>query len=113
MKRIKENSAFLQATTVAHAEQCKALLQTAKPSQLDSICEILLNIVRGTINLPEEVFTKAKRYQTVIRQLISKCASGRKKRKELMVKYYGILQKILTAVLPVLGVIFSGIQLLR
>ena len=92
MKRIKANSDFLKATTSAHPEQCKALLQTAKQSQLDSICEILLNIVRGTIDLKDALFAKAKRFQKVLRKLITKCGS-KKNRKELMVKYSGIVQK--------------------
>lgn len=109
MKRIKENSAFLKATTVAHPEQCKALLHTAKQGQLDAICEILLNIVRGVIPLKDLVFQKASRYKKVLRQLVTKC-TNKKLRKELMVKYFGILQKLLAAALPVLGIILSGIQ---
>ena len=109
MKRIKENSDFLKATTSAHPEQCKALLNSAKPSQLDAICEILLNIVRGVIPIKEEIFKKATRYQRVLRQLITKCAK-KKGRKELMVKYFGTRQKLLSAALPVLGIILSGLQ---
>ena len=112
MKRIKENAIFLKATTSAHPEQCKALLQTAKQTQLDSICEIILNIVRGTITLKDEVFVKAQRYQKVLRQLVTKCGS-KKTRKELMVKYCKIIQKLLTAALPVLGLIFSGMQMVN
>ena len=112
MKRIKANSDFLKATTSAHPEQCKALLQTAKQPQLDSICEILLNIVRGTIELKEALFVKVKRYKTALRHLITKCGS-KKNRKELMVKYSGIVQKLLAAALPVLGLIFSGIQMTK
>ena len=44
MRRIKENSDFLKATTSAHPEQCKAPLETAKQSQLESICEIIVGI---------------------------------------------------------------------
>lgn len=113
MKRIKENSTFLKATTSAHPEQCKALLQTAKQAQLDAICEIILNIVRGTITLKDEVFVKAKRFKKVLRQLVTKCGSKNKSRKELMVKYFRIIQTLLAAALPVLGLVFSGVQMVN
>ena len=106
MKRIKENADFLKATTSAHPKQCKALLETAKHSQLESICEIVLNIVRGNLTLPEVVFSKAKRYKTVLRKLATKCGN-KKKRKELIVKYCRIIQKLLATVLPLLGLILS------
>ena len=86
MKRIKENSDFLKATTTAHGEPCKALLETAKQSQLESICEILLNIVRGNISLPDAILEKAQRYKKVLLHLSTKCGN-KKARKELMVKY--------------------------
>ena len=110
MKRIKENSVFLKATTASHPEQCKALLQSAKQSQLDSICEIILNIVRGTITLKDTLFVKAKRYRKVLRELITKCGN-KKTRKELMVKYWRIIQKLVAAALPVIGLVLTGVQL--
>ena len=112
MERLKENSAFLKATTTAHAKQAKALLQSAKQTQLDSICEILLNIVSGTITLSDGLFAKASRYKKVLTQLVTKCGN-KKLRKELMVKYFGIIQKLLAAALPLLGVIFSGVQVIN
>ena len=112
MERLKVNSAFLKATTTAHAEQGKALVRTAKQTQLDSICEILLNIVRGTITLSDGLFAKARRYKKVLSHLVTKCGN-KKLRKELMVKYFGIIQKLLAAALPLLGVIFSGVQVIN
>jgi len=109
MKRIKENEAFLKATSVAHVEQGKALLQTAKKHQLDSICEVLLNIVKGAIPLKDEIVTKAARFKKVLRQIVTKCFNG-KARKQLMVKYVKIVQKLLMAALPVIGIILSGMQ---
>ena len=105
MKRIKDNSVFLKATTTSHPEQCKALLQSAKQSQLDSICEIILNIVRGTITLKDELFAKAKRYRKVLRELITKCGN-----KKTMVKCWKIIQKLIATALPVIGLVLSGLQ---
>lgn len=110
MKRIKENAVFLKAASTAHPQQGKALVQTAKQTQLDAICEILVNILRGTIRLKETIFKKASRYKRILRQLATKCFN-KKLRKELMVKYFGILQKLLASALPVLGLIIGGMQL--
>lgn len=109
LKRIKDNADFIKATTVAHPEQCKALLRTAKHPQLDAICEILLNIVNGVVPLKQAVYEKAERYKKVLRQLVAKC-SNKTVRRELMLKYFRILQKLLAAALPVIGLILSGLQ---
>ena len=109
MKRIKENADFIKATTVAHPQQCKALLETAKHTQLDAICEILLNIVNGVVPLKQAVYDKAERYKKVLREIVTKCSS-KAVRRELMLKYFRILQKLLAAALPVIGLILSGLQ---
>ena len=110
MKRVNDNATFLKATTLAHPEQCKALLKTAKQVQLDAICEILLNIVRGVIPLKEELFKKESRYRKVLRKIVTKCMQ-KTVRRELMIKYFGILQKLLTAALPIVGLILTGIEI--
>lgn len=112
MKRIKQNAVFLKATTIAHPQQGKALLQTAKQEQLDSICEIILNIVKGSIPLKEDIFQKASKFKKALRQIVTKCFN-KKARKELMIKYFSIIQKLLSAALPVIGIIVSGLQLAK
>lgn len=110
MKRIKENADFLKAATTAHPSQCKALIQSARPHQLDAICEIVLNIIRGVIPLREEVYKRAAKVKKVLRQLVVKC-TNKKDRKELMLKYFGVLQKLLKSALPIIGVILTGTQI--
>ena len=110
MKRVKDNASFLKATTSAHPEQCKALIQTAHNKQLDAICEILLNIVKGVIPLKEELFKKASKFKKILRELVAKC-TNKKARKELMIKYFGILKKLLAAALPVIGLVLAGTQI--
>ena len=110
MQRINENQVFLKATTQAHTSQGRALLVTARKTQLDAVCEVLLNIVHGTIRLSKELIKKAARYKHVIRQIVTKPFS-RKSRKELMIKYFGIVKKLISAALPVIGVAISGAQL--
>ena len=110
MKRLNDNAVFLKATTLAHPEQCKALLKSAKQTQLDAICEILHNIVRGVIPLKEELFKKASRYRKVLHKIVTKCMK-KTVRRELMIKYFGILQKLLKVALPIIGIILSGIEI--
>lgn len=110
MKRIRDNEAFLKATTLAHVKQGKALLETAKKEQLDSICEILLNIVSGSIPLKDELVKKASRFKNVLRKIVTKCFNN-KARKDLMIKYFKIVQKLLMAALPIVGLILTGMSL--
>ena len=110
MEHIADNETFLKATTVAHPKQGKALLATEKQSQLDSLCEILLKIVEGVIHLPSDLIKQASRHKNTIQKIVTKYFN-RKDRRELMVKYFRIVQKLLIAALPVIGVIISGAQL--
>lgn len=110
MKRVKDNADFLKATITAHPTQCKALIQTARTTQLDAICEILLNILKGVIPLKKDIYKKASRVKKVLRTLVSRCGS-KKDRKELMIKYFGVLRKLLNAALPVIGIILTGSQI--
>ena len=109
MKLIRENEVFLKAATVAHPQQGKALIESAKTSQLDSICEVLLNIVHGIIPLPEELFKKAVRYRRALREIVSKVLR-KTLRKDLLLKYYNIVKQLLNVALPIIGLVVTGLQ---
>ena len=109
MQSVKDNQVFLKAAATVHTKQGKALVSAATKSQLDSICEVLLNIVHRVIRLPDETIEKASRYKRVIRQIVKKVFSNRT-RKELIIKYFHIVKRLLAAALPVIGVVITGLQ---
>jgi hypothetical protein len=103
MERVAQNEAFVKAIATTHTKQAKALINTAKSKQLDIICEIILNVLKEVIKIPKAIVKKVMKYRKVIRRLARK-SLGKFLRRKLMVKYIGIVQTILSAVLPVLSV---------
>ena len=106
---MKENKSFLEALSSLHPKQAKALLKTAKSKQLDAICEIILNVVKQVIQLPQKLVKKARRVKKVIRCLAKKTLS-KKLRRNLMLKYIPIIRRILAAALPLVSIALTAAQ---
>ena len=54
MDNIKTDAAFLRSiATTKQSNKGKDIIKSAKPKQLDVLCEILWNIFRGTIELTD------------------------------------------------------------
>jgi hypothetical protein len=109
MERVNENNAFLKALATLPPKQATALVKTAKSRQLDSICEIILNVIKEVIVLPKKLVKKAKKVKKVIRCLAKKTLS-KKVRRKLMLKYMAIIRNILQASLPIISVALSAAQ---
>ena len=103
MERLQQNEGFLKALSTAHEKQAKALIKTAKSSQLDVICEVILNVLKEVIRIPKALVKKVRKHKKVIRRLARK-SLGKFLRRKLMLKYIGIVQTVLGSVLPVLSV---------
>jgi len=103
MERLEQNEGFLKAIATAHEKQAKALIKTAKGNQLDAICEVILNVLKEVVTIPKGIVKKVKKHKKVIRRLAKKTL-GKFLRRKLMLKYIGIVQTILSAVLPILSV---------
>jgi hypothetical protein len=109
MEKVKENTPFLEALSRLHPKQAKALLKTAKSKQLDAICEIILNVVKQVLQVPQKLVKKAKRVKKVIRCLAKKTLS-KKLRRKLMLKYIPIIRSILAAALPLVSIALTAAQ---
>jgi hypothetical protein len=111
MKRVKENQAFLNAIATSTRERDgRGLIRSAKPKQLDAVCEIIVNILHGVLPISDSVKKKAERHKTVLRKLAKKCLR-KLKRKKLFLKYFTIIKRLIVAALPVIGLTLSAIQL--
>ena len=109
MDRIEKNEGFLKALSSSHVKQAKALIKTAKTKQLDAICEIILNVVKQVIELPQKLVKKARKVKKVIRCLAKKTLS-KKLRRKLMLKYIPIIRSILSAALPLISIGLTAAQ---
>jgi hypothetical protein len=105
MDRLHKHETFL--CKVVHTKGKKAvnkLIKDAQPTELDSICEVVLNILKGVVPLPKEFVKKAEKYKTILRRLAKRCMK-KVLRKKMLIKYFCIIRDIIAAVLPILGII--------
>ena len=110
MDNIRNNEAFLHTIVSTKKKKDGTLLvKKAKPHQLDAVCEIILNILRGTVPLAPQDKKKASHHKSVLRKLAKRCLK-KLPRKRLFIKYFTIIRKIVTAALPVIGVVISSLQ---
>lgn len=105
-KNLKKHYYFLHALANAHPQQRKALLRTAKNSQIESICEICLNILGG--NIPVNL-RKMKKYKNILRNLAKKSSNIQQKRKTLVNQSGGFLPLLAPAIISTLGGILGRV----
>jgi len=107
MDRLKPHETFLcEVVNTKVKKEEVALVKKAKQSQLDIICEVLLNILNGVIPLPDQFLKKAKKYKTVLRKLTKKCLK-KLFQKKMLIKYFKVIRGIIAAVLPICGIVGS------
>ena len=77
--------------------QRRALLQTITKKQLRALIEVAYNVLHGYGHTAEKDMPCLKRYQSIIRRLVAKGLSTRK-RKDLLTKYISIISKLLKGI---------------
>jgi hypothetical protein len=110
MDNVKDHSSFLHSlASTSSTKGSREIIKNAKPKQLDAICEILLNIVRGTVDVTDRLKRQAKKYKVVLRKLVKRCLK-KTLRKKLFLKYMAIVKRLIVAALPVIGIALSALQ---
>ena len=82
---VKTQLAFLELLGTSERKQAWALISTMTKSQLNAICEVLINVRFVNITISEKDKKKLQRKKNVIRQLTSK-TTGANIRKALIVR---------------------------
>ena len=98
MNKLGDYLSFLNLLYDTHLEQQKALLDTATIAQVSVICEILLNIVDGAIDINNEVKKYLNKKSTLVYKLLDKKTSNRKK-KTLFKRDIDLLKVILHSII--------------
>ena len=80
MNNILKQADFLNFLNKTHNNQQKALLQSLSSQQLAVLCEILLNIVQGAIDINEEQKGYLRRRKTLINRILRRSTPQRQKR---------------------------------
>ena len=84
MNDLQSHSDFLNLLYKTHLQQKRALIDTASLAQIEILCEIILNIVSGIIDLDQETKQKFQRKKAILEVILKKTTS--KKRKQLLLK---------------------------
>lgn len=98
MSNLGKHLHFLNLLYNTHLDQQKALLHTSSLLQIAIICEILLNIVNGTIELNDELKKYMNKKKKIIYQLLDKKVS-RKRKKNILKRNLPLLKIILQSVI--------------
>ena len=96
---VKTQLAFLELLATSERKQAQASISTMTKSQLNAICEVLINIRFGNIAVSEEDINKLQRKKNIIRQLTSK-TTGANIRKALIEKEVVLILMIIKSILP-------------
>jgi len=110
MESVNDHSSFLhRLASTSSAKDSRELIKNAKPKQLDAVCEILLNILRGTVDVTVKLKRQATKYKAVLRKLVKRCLK-KTLRKKLFLKYLTIVKRLIVAALPLIGIALSALQ---
>ena len=96
---VKTQLAFLELLATSERKQARALISTMTKSQLNAICEVLINIRFGNIPVNEKDIKKLQRKKNAIVQLTSK-TTGANIRKTLIEKEVALILMIIKPILP-------------
>ena len=99
--KLKEQWCFIQLFIETSTPQRLALIKSISVIQLNLLCEILLNVLKGTLYLPSEEVKKLSRHQSFLRRFTSKETSLKRKKQDLK-SHYKVVLYILEKVRPLL-----------
>jgi hypothetical protein len=100
MECVPANKEFLHLVADGHKKQYKALITTASKSQLDIICGVIKNIIKGKINVKEDILKAASGFKGVLEKIAKRCFKP--SRRKLLLKYAKIIRKMVAAALPLI-----------
>jgi len=87
-RTVRTHVPFLQLIyQTSSAKQRKALVNTITSEQLHALCEVLLNVYRGTIFISPQYVRKFQPYKTLFRTIISRRVSKKRKKKVLLKRH--------------------------
>ena len=101
--RLKRNWDLLKVLKAASPSQRKAILLTSNDDLILAICEIVDNVLRGTVKLSSHQKNKLKQYKKAMRYTAAHNVSKKNKRKVLATQRGGFLPLILAPALTLVA----------
>ena len=106
---VKKCYSFLQLLSETNNKQRKQLLSIATKDQIKGLCELCLNILRGSFPLKPADIAKLKKHKKIIQALAYK-TSRIEDKKELINQRGGFLGGLLKLAVPLLSGLLGAVQ---
>jgi hypothetical protein len=106
IKNLEKNRQLLTCLCDCKKSFRNSIISEADKSLIDSICQIVYNVLHGHIQLDDEVKTKLQKYKKTLRKLVEK--NSLEKKKKIIIQNGGWLQFILPAAITAIGQIISS-----
>ena len=98
MNNLDKHLYFINLLNNTHLGQQKALLNSASLQQISVICEILLNIINGVIEVDDDIKKYLNKKHLIIYELLNKKISKRRK-KTIFKRNIALLKVILQSII--------------
>lgn len=106
MERLKRNINFFNYLNKADKKRKKIIIKAAKKDQIYSICDCVLNILKGNLPLKEEDKKKLYKRRYKLRKLLEK---SKLENKKTILQEGGFLQVLLPALITSLSTIIGNL----
>lgn len=107
--RLKRNLDFLRILAKAPASQRKAIIKSSSSDLVTCLCEIVDNILSGTVSLAKQRRAKLKQYTKILRTLANRKVPISKKKRLLVQKGGGaFLPALLVPILAIAGSLLAN-----
>lgn len=83
-RSVQTHYAFLNLLCSTDTKQRKALLNTITTGQLLALCEVFLNLYKGSVHVTPKFVSKLRPYKAFIRTLTSRRVSKKRKKIQLI-----------------------------
>ena len=105
MDCLKRNASTLKLLHGAKPSFQKAVLEKSKDDLVKCVCDISLNVLKGTAPISTQNKKRLSRHKSSLHKLIDRKLSLKKKRK--VIQSNGFLSALLATAIPVLGSLFG------
>lgn len=93
-RTVKTHLPFLDLLYNTSAKQRRALLTTMSPSQMQTLCEVMFNVYRGTIPVSKQYIKTLFPHKNIITTLVSRSVN-KSRRKKLLLKHQSLLPRLI------------------
>lgn len=104
MERIKKNHNFLKILSLSDKKLQNQIIDKSNKDQIYCLCEIVLNLLKGNINLSNQELKKLGKYKNSFRKLIRKSNIRQKKK---VIQSGGFLSVLIPSIISALSPILS------